>query len=103
MDVVAVFGFPFLVAICAIAYAAFRQYLKHKERMAMIEKGSSRPTGSGGRSGGGFPDRAGVADHRDVGRGGHHAGAPHFGRRSLVDRGTGAHRHRVRDADPSDA
>lgn len=43
MDVVAVFGFPFLIAICGIAYAAFRRYLKHKERMAMIEKGLVPP------------------------------------------------------------
>lgn len=42
-DVVAIFGFPFLVAICGIAYGAFRSYLKHKERMAMIEKGIVPP------------------------------------------------------------
>lgn len=42
-DMAIVFGFPFLVAIAAIAYAAFRSYLKHKERMAMIEKGLVPP------------------------------------------------------------
>jgi len=60
MDVVAVFGFPFLVAICAIAYAAFRQYLKHKERMAMIEKGLVPPDWERG-DGAGADSRIGQA------------------------------------------
>lgn len=33
------FGFPALIVAMGIGYAAFRRYLKHKEWMAMIEKG----------------------------------------------------------------
>jgi len=42
-DLAVIFGFPFLIAASGIAYAAFRTYLKHKERMAMIEKGLIPP------------------------------------------------------------
>ena len=42
-DIALVLGFPFIVAICGIGYAAFRRYLKHKERMAMIERGLVPP------------------------------------------------------------
>lgn len=33
------FGFPLLVVALALAYSAYQRYLKHKERMAMIERG----------------------------------------------------------------
>lgn len=38
-----VVGFPFMIAALGIALAAFRRYLKHKEWMAMIEKGIVPP------------------------------------------------------------
>lgn len=43
MDVLIVFGFPFLIVALGIGYGAFQRYLKHKERMAMIEKGLVPP------------------------------------------------------------
>lgn len=38
-DMAIVFGFPIVVLIIVFAYATFRRYLKHKERMAMIAQG----------------------------------------------------------------
>lgn len=42
-EVFTVVGFPFMIAALGIAFAAFRRYLKHKEWMAMIEKGIVPP------------------------------------------------------------
>lgn len=42
-DVLIVFGFPFLIAALAFAYAGFNRYLRHRERMAMIERGIVPP------------------------------------------------------------
>lgn len=39
MDMAVLFGFPFLIVMAWIAHATYRNYLRHKERMAMIEKG----------------------------------------------------------------
>lgn len=38
-DMIVVFSLPFLLGILGIAYSAYNRHLKHKERMAMIEKG----------------------------------------------------------------
>lgn len=38
-DIAIVFGFPLIIVALGIGYAAFRRYLRHRERMAMIEKG----------------------------------------------------------------
>lgn len=38
-DLIVVFGFPLLIVALALAYSAYQRNLKHKERMAMIEKG----------------------------------------------------------------
>lgn len=43
MDMAIVFGFPFLIVLAWIAHSTFRSYLRHKERMAMIEKGMVPP------------------------------------------------------------
>lgn len=38
-DVAVVFGFPIIIVALALGYAAFHRFLRHRERMAMIEKG----------------------------------------------------------------
>lgn len=38
-DLIVVFGFPLLIVALSMAYAAYQRHLKHKERMAMIERG----------------------------------------------------------------
>lgn len=38
-DMAIVFGFPLLIVALAFGYAAYTRYLRHKERMAMIERG----------------------------------------------------------------
>lgn len=38
-DLIVVFGFPLLIVALALAYSAYQRNLKHKERIAMIEKG----------------------------------------------------------------
>lgn len=38
-SVIVVFGFPLIMTVCGMGYAAFQGYLKHKERMAMIASG----------------------------------------------------------------
>ena len=43
LDFAIVMGLPFVLAAMGIAYAAFRSYLKHRERMAMIERGLVPP------------------------------------------------------------
>lgn len=42
-DIAIVFGFPFMIAALAFAYAGFNRYLRHRERMAMIERGLVPP------------------------------------------------------------
>ncbi len=42
-DVAVVFGLPLLIVGMSFGYAAYTRYLRHKERMAMIEKGIAPP------------------------------------------------------------
>lgn len=38
-DLLIVFGFPLVIVALSFAYSAYQRHLRHKERMALIEKG----------------------------------------------------------------
>ncbi len=104
MDVLIVFGFPFLIVALGIGYGAFQRYLKHKERMAMIEKGLVPPDfeDDGDDEGSKRNDRyspivvtlVGVALD---------PGSLDHGDRAVAHRRPGADGHRLRHADQPDS